>query len=245
MKNQNVELKDGWSTDAEYKRLYQASDEVLEVMESLELEGASALLDNGCGNGEFSVQAVCRFPGLKVFGYDALESAIVEARKKTLDLGLAGLDFDVAWANDLPLADGSVDRALFRSVLHHIAEPREVFAELARCLSPGGLLMLKAPYNHWGASFSNFLSELHLLMDDSHRRYYYTEETIRRELEESGFSIREFMPSAYEFPTVNEQMKNFIVQKGFSDQLKLKQIAEDRWTVTLYWVRIMAVRNSK
>ena len=186
MSSTKVSLKDGWTNDEVYKKLYQADEEVLETLELLDLSGAAALLDNGCGNGELSVQAAQKFPDLRIYGFDALESAVAEARSRASRLEGSSQSFDTAWADDLPLPSASVDRALFRNVLHHVAQPRAVYTELSRCVRKGGLLLLQTPYNHWEDAFSDFLSEFHFLMDDSHRRYYYTLESIQEGLSGSA-----------------------------------------------------------
>ncbi|MDC0325533.1 class I SAM-dependent methyltransferase [bacterium] len=215
---------------------------MVETLELLDLSGATTLLDNGCGNGELSVQAARKFPDLRIFGYDALESAVVQARRRASELESSNLSFDSAWADDLPLPASSVDRALFRNVLHHIAQPRAVFTELARCLRTRGLLLLQTPYNNREGEFSDFLSEFHLLMDDSHRRFYYTLESIQGDLSHCGFSVNTSLSNAYPFPSVTERMKDLVLEHGFGDRLNLKQISEDTWSVTLYWTRLTAIK---
>ena len=245
MSNTNIKLKDCWTTDEGYRELYQADEEVVETLDLLDLGDATTLLDNGCGNGELAVQAARKFPDLQVVGYDALESAIVEARKRASKWECSSLSFDQAWADNLPLPSDSVDRALFRNVLHHIAKPEAVIAELARCLKTGGLLLLQAPYNNREDTFSEFLTEFHLLMDDSHRRFYHTVESIQNELTRCGFSSAKISSRTYPFPFVTEPMKNLVVERGFADRLQLNQISENTWTVTLYWVRLTAFKSEE
>lgn len=243
MSTTKVNLEDGWTTDEDYQRLYQSAEEVAETLELLDLGKATALLDNGCGNGELSVQAAHRHPDLRIHGFDGLESAVVEARRRAAGLEHSNLSFDSAWADDLPLSNCSVDRGLFRNVLHHIAKPRAVFSELARCMKPDGLLLLQTPYNNWEDEFSGFLSEFHLLMDDSHRRFYYPQKSIQNDLSDCGFTVNTNLSRPYAFPSVNESMKDFAIEHGFGDRLQLKQISADTWTVTLYWLRVTAVKN--
>ena len=245
MSSTKVSLKDGWTTNEDYKGLYQSDEEVAETLELLELSGATALLDSGCGNGELSVHAARKFPDLRIFGYDALESAVVEARRRASKLESRNLSFDLAWADDLPLPASSVDRALFRNVLHHIAQPRAVFTEVARCLKTGGLLLLQTPYNNREDAFSSFLSEFHLLMDDSHRRIYYTLESIQEDLSRCGFSVNTRASNAYPFPFVTGQMKDLVLEHGFEDRLNLHQVSDDTWSVTLYWIRLTAIKSGQ
>ncbi|MGA2645210.1 MAG: class I SAM-dependent methyltransferase [Candidatus Sulfotelmatobacter sp.] len=46
---------------------------------------------------------------------------------------------------DLPFADNSLDLITCRMVVEHLAQPRRAFAESARCLRPGGALVVITP----------------------------------------------------------------------------------------------------
>lgn len=46
---------------------------------------------------------------------------------------------------DLPFGDSSLDLVTFNMVAEHLDNPARAFAEVARCLSPGGALVVKTP----------------------------------------------------------------------------------------------------
>lgn len=46
----------------------------------------------------------------------------------------------------LPLADGSLRAIVMTNVFHHLAQPRRFLAEAARCVRPGGALVLIEPW---------------------------------------------------------------------------------------------------
>src|SRR5437660_9277446 len=46
---------------------------------------------------------------------------------------------------DLPFADNSLDLITCRMVVEHLAQPRQAFAEAARCLRPGGAIVVVTP----------------------------------------------------------------------------------------------------
>lgn len=46
---------------------------------------------------------------------------------------------------DLPFADNSFDLITCRMVVEHLAQPRHAFAEFARCLRPGGAIVVITP----------------------------------------------------------------------------------------------------
>lgn len=73
----------------------------------------------------------------------------------------------VAPARNLPVPDESVDRIYCNSVVPHLPEPFEAFAEWARVLKPGGELVVKATHaNSTG-----------IRADADHEHYSWTSET--------------------------------------------------------------------
>ncbi|MGH9559828.1 MAG: class I SAM-dependent methyltransferase, partial [Terracidiphilus sp.] len=57
---------------------------------------------------------------------------------------LAGrVEFQVADANALPFPDATFDLVVCNSVLHHMAEPERLLAEMARLVKPRGAVLLR------------------------------------------------------------------------------------------------------
>ena len=52
----------------------------------------------------------------------------------------------LARAEALPFADASVDGAICEVTLEHLPDPEKAVAEMTRCLKPGGLLYISAPF---------------------------------------------------------------------------------------------------
>ena len=53
------------------------------------------------------------------------------------------VEFFVADGNRLPFPDASFDLVLCNSVLHHLAEPQRLFAEVARLVKPNGAILIR------------------------------------------------------------------------------------------------------
>ncbi len=53
------------------------------------------------------------------------------------------IQFFLADANRLPLPDASFDLVMSNSVLHHLAEPQRMLAEIARLVKPGGAILVR------------------------------------------------------------------------------------------------------
>ena len=243
MSQTKVDLEDGWTSSTDYKDLFQANEDILNVIDLLDLNENYTLLDNGCGNGEFSLHAAQRYPGLQVYGFDGLDNAISEANKRAIKLGHKELHYSVAWADSLPLSNDTIDRALFRFVLHHIEDPLLPFAEMSRCMKASSKLVIQTPFNFWHDEVTDFLREMFLIMDDSHSRHYHSLQVISNNLEEVGFSIESASSRSFPFPFIRESMKNFIVNQGYEDLLNLTPIEEGLWSIDLYELQVVAIKS--
>jgi 2-polyprenyl-6-hydroxyphenyl methylase/3-demethylubiquinone-9 3-methyltransferase len=93
------------------------------------------VLDIGCGGGLLA-EEFARL-GCAVVGVDPSEESLAAARAHAASLGLA-IDYQCATGEALPFADGSFDIAYCCDVLEHVTDLRQVIAETARVLRPGG-----------------------------------------------------------------------------------------------------------
>jgi SAM-dependent methyltransferase len=95
------------------------------------------VLDVGCGTGA-DVRALANLaPGVSVVGLDANAARIAEAQAATLGLARP-IEFRVGDAHRLPFEDDAFDACRADKVLHHVADPAKVLAEMARVTRPGG-----------------------------------------------------------------------------------------------------------
>ena len=235
-----AKLRDGWTHDPEYRQCYQTESDIETILGLLALERGSTLADVGCGNGAFAIAAAQRHPDCEVWAFDALDSAVAVCRER-------GAQFPnfravAAWAASLPLPTAGVDCVLFRSVLHHIAEPQVVYCELARLLKPGGRLVLQSPCNGWEASFGQVFSDLMMLGDDSHRRFYHLPQDIVTGLRQAGFSTEAPECWPFPFPFIDDSQAQFIRERGAEERLRLQPIEPGKWSIEGYWVRLVARR---
>ncbi|MFF7155855.1 methyltransferase domain-containing protein [Streptomyces sp. NPDC008139] len=130
-----------------------------------------------------------------VIGVDHDQVAVATARERTADRDTVTVHLgDV---HELPLADGSVDRARTDRVLQHVADPVRALREAHRVLRPGGRLVLGEP--DWDTLTVDHPD------DDLSRAYtrYVTDEVIRnarigrqlpRLAAEAGFTVPTVVP---------------------------------------------------
>ncbi|MFF7192459.1 methyltransferase domain-containing protein [Streptomyces sp. NPDC008079] len=120
------------------------------MLDALDVRTGQTVLDIGCGPGTdlgaladaVSGTGSGSAPGA-VIGVDHDQVAVDTARERTADRDTVTVHLgDV---HELPLADGSVDRARTDRVLQHVADPVRALREAHRVLRPGGRLVLGEP----------------------------------------------------------------------------------------------------
>ena len=94
------------------------------------LEPSDTLLDAGCGR---TVPVLRKYLGRaeRLIGVELVDFSEVPAGIETHNSDLA----------KLPLADGSVDLIMSRSVFEHLTDPDSVYREFSRILRPGGAVV--------------------------------------------------------------------------------------------------------
>jgi SAM-dependent methyltransferase len=93
------------------------------------------VLDAGCGGGRYA--RLLGSHGARVIGVD-LSAAVEQAAR--LCSPFPNVLIAQADLLDLPLAESTFDFVYSIGVLHHTPDPRAAFAQIARCVRPGGRL---------------------------------------------------------------------------------------------------------
>ncbi|MDC0661707.1 malonyl-ACP O-methyltransferase BioC [Marinobacter sp. SS21] len=99
--------------------------------------GAGQVLDLGCGTGQFAGELQAHLGAAALTGVDLSESMIRYARAHRP----VKASWLVADAEQLPVADRSVDLVFSNLMIQWCADPRPVLRECMRVLKPGGLLV--------------------------------------------------------------------------------------------------------
>lgn len=151
---------------AEFQNLAQAEErmwwfrgmrEIFRRMASKQLgDGIRDVLDAGCGTGA-NAEWMARTFGWRVRGLDFSQEGLRLARRRSGVQGLVRGDIRA-----LPLRDACFDLITCLDVFAHLEdeEDRAAMRELARCLRPGGFLVLRAAAFRWLRSrHSQFVGE--------------------------------------------------------------------------------------
>ncbi|MDP8923316.1 MAG: class I SAM-dependent methyltransferase [Chloroflexota bacterium] len=111
-----------------------------------------------------------------------------------------GLDVRNALLQDAGLPDGYADIVTMVDVFEHVADPRDLLAEVRRVLADDGLLFIKVPNGRYNLFKYRLIRQtLGLreveIFDAKEHVVHYTIETLRATLAENGFRLRlRFVP---------------------------------------------------
>ena len=123
---------------ATYDATRRAEPGIVDVlMELLNLKTGDRVLDIGCGTGNYTTALQTR--GLAMHGLDRSGLMLRTAHAKSRDLMLIGGD-----AAALPFADEGFAGAICTMALHHFTDLETSFAEAARVIDRGRLVILTA-----------------------------------------------------------------------------------------------------
>jgi ubiquinone/menaquinone biosynthesis C-methylase UbiE len=102
------------------------------------------ILDLGTGTAQIPIE-VCRLdPGPEIVAVDLAEQMLRLAALNVQRAGLtARIRLERCDAKRLPFADGCFAAVMSNSIVHHIPQPRRVFAEMRRVARPGALLFVR------------------------------------------------------------------------------------------------------
>jgi SAM-dependent methyltransferase len=141
------------------------------------------LVEVGCGAG-FFLKTAAR-AGWQVEGIELSEEAARFASER-LELPIRR-----ERAEDAPIAPGSFDAAAMFDVIEHLFDPRAVLTAIARALVPGGLMVISTP--NYDSASRHLLGVDWAVLSPLEHVYYFTEVSLRRLLEATGFSDVQFI----------------------------------------------------
>jgi ArsR family transcriptional regulator len=100
----------------------------------------SRVADLGCGEGYLTIEA-SRFAS-RVIAIDRSAEVLARARALAARRRVTNVTWKRGELEKLPIADASVDIALFSQALHHAEHPARALAEAVRILVPGGRVLV-------------------------------------------------------------------------------------------------------
>jgi ubiquinone/menaquinone biosynthesis C-methylase UbiE len=113
----------------------------LERLLSPRAERYEVILDVGCGHGRSLPELAARFSPAKLIAVDA-DPVFQERAQRAIAECPTAVDWHVADASELPIAQASVDMVLCHQTLHHVVAQESALAAFYRVLKPGGVLLM-------------------------------------------------------------------------------------------------------
>jgi tRNA (cmo5U34)-methyltransferase len=112
---------------------------------------ATAVLDVGCGAGNYTLKLLERLPGLDVTLIDLSQPMLERAEARITAAGARSVERLQGDVRELELGEARFDVILAAAVLHHLRTDEEwysVFTALHRSLKPGGSLWISDLVSH-------------------------------------------------------------------------------------------------
>ena len=128
----------GWLVDNPIRRRYMRP-----ILDRVGIRRGDTVLEVGPGPGAFTVDAARRAgPEGRVLAVDIQPAMIAQLERRLHEMGVTNVETHVASAYDLPVDEGTVDRAFLVTVLPEIPDPVRALHEIHRTLKPGGRLSI-------------------------------------------------------------------------------------------------------
>jgi ubiquinone/menaquinone biosynthesis C-methylase UbiE len=132
------------------------------------------MLDVGCGTGRFAVSIAPLFG--HVTGVDLTPAMLDQARQLQASAKVENMKWQQADVTELPFADGEFDVVTCKAMLHHVASPAAVLAEMRRVCKVGGRVVAAdvTPAPEKSAA----TNAIEILRDPSHAQFISQDELL-------------------------------------------------------------------
>jgi 2-polyprenyl-6-hydroxyphenyl methylase/3-demethylubiquinone-9 3-methyltransferase len=147
-------------------------------------ETASAVLDAGCGGGEFLEFFADR--SFCAVGLDISLTALQKAKKRIPRTPIAAASLD----EGLCFKPNSFELVWFTEVLEHLLDTSQALSEIHRILKPQGLLALTTPYHGFIKNLAIAVTRFdkHFDVAGPHIRFF-TRRSLSASLKRAGFDL--------------------------------------------------------
>lgn len=148
------------------------------------------LLDVGCGSGAFSIGAALR--GYRALGLSWDERNQSVANERAICCKASSAQFEVLDIRELDRrADfvGGFDVVICLETIEHVMEDLKLMSAMARCLKPGGRLLLTTPYLLYIAISPGDMGPFSSAEDGWHVRRGYSGVMLEELCEHSGLKV--------------------------------------------------------
>jgi SAM-dependent methyltransferase len=164
------------------------TDDVAWIFERLSLAPERLALDVAAGTGH-AARALAPFVR-RVVALDATPAMLVAGKRAADRAGLCNLLCQRGDAAALPYLDDSFDIVVSRFAVHHFEHPSVQAAEMARCLRPGGQLVIADLLSDDDVAIAATQNRLERLRDPSHTTMLTLDGLVGL-IERTGLTVRD------------------------------------------------------
>nr|WP_297165101.1 class I SAM-dependent methyltransferase [uncultured Dysgonomonas sp.] len=213
----------------------------LRLLENVRMTKNSTVLDIGFGAGFPLTELAMRFgKSSKVYGIDPWEAAIKRAEKKLAFYGIDNVEIIRGVAEDIPLANESVDLITSNNGLNNVSDLNKALDECSRIMKSGGQFIQTMNLNETMVEFYDIMEEVLIERAmkteiDTMKNHIYT---MRRPLEEvidlveqKGFSVKKVINDqfSYTFADGSTMLQYYFIRLAFLNSWK-SIVPEDKQT---------------
>lgn len=213
----------------------------LRLLENVRMTKNSTVLDIGFGAGFPLTELAMRFgKSSKVYGIDPWEAAIKRAEKKLAFYGIDNVEIIRGVAEDIPLANESVDLITSNNGLNNVSDLNKTLSECSRIMKSGGQFIQTMNLNETMVEFYDIMEEVLIERAmkteiDTMKNHIYT---MRRPLEEvidlveqKGFSVKKVINDqfSYTFADGSTMLQYYFIRLAFLNSWK-SIVPEDKQT---------------
>lgn len=172
--------------------------------------GRLRVLDLGTGTALIPIEICQRVEAAELIAADMAHSMLSLARRRVAQADLAGrIALEIADAKALPHPSDGFDVVVSNSLVHHIAEPRRMLAEVARVVRPGGAVLVR--------DLSRPASEPAL------------EQLVEKHAATANAQQRELLAASLRAALTLEEVRAMVVALGFSEA-SVQATSDRHWT---------------
>lgn len=133
-----------WNSKQYLKFKKERTQPAIDLVNRIQLENPSKIIDIGCGPGNSTQVLAARFPNAQILGIDSSENMIATARKQYPNLKFKVCDA----ANDLKNLGNDFDLVFSNACIQWIENHHRLLPSMMGLLKNGGVLAVQTPMNY-------------------------------------------------------------------------------------------------
>ena len=204
----------------------------LKLLETIKLKKNIKALDIGFGLGFPLLELAMRLgDSCKVYGIDPWEAATERAKFKAKIYDLNNVEFLSGIAENIPLADKSIELIFSNNGINNVEDLEKTFKECSRILKPGGQFVFSFNLNGTMIEFYNAFREtllehsMHKEIENIEKHIYAKRKPIdevKNLVEENNFIVNDIKEDefCYRFNDGTSMMNHFLIRFAFLESWK-------------------------